>query len=96
MPANGFPVNRELAQLVSHPPKEFYRGTEWKKLKTSLADLQHVCGKLSTETTDISGLIYSQCADLERLIQLTVEERSQEIEKFRQSLMAKVAQYKND
>ncbi len=90
---NGFPINYALVELIAKQPKEISRGPEADRLLLSLDDLENLINKLIFESENGDFLIMEDCNELRRQVQLTKEEKMQEIDEHCDALFKKIATY---
>lgn len=93
-PEKGLPVNKLAAKLIAEQPKEVYRSQKCEELKQCLTDLKHLNAKLSFEiNNNYEDTVKDHCNEQKRLIQLSYEEKCQEMKTLYEQLVQRVDDY---
>ena len=93
MPNDGFIVNQLAVKLITKKPKEISRGQEAEKLKENFRSLDEMVNKLIFEMNNGEYLITEDCKELRRQVQLTKEEKIEEINQQCNALFLKIDIY---
>jgi len=93
IPEEGFPINKKISDLITADPIEISRGKEYEKLQKSLNELQSIIQLLCYGCEDGTDLIAEYCNEQIRLIQLSTENKIEQMNKLSDELIAFVREY---
>jgi len=93
IPDNGFPINKKIYELLTAEPMEISRGKEYEKLQENLNKLQSIAQTLGSDYETGTYLITEYCNEQIRLIQLSTENKIEQINKLSDQLIAFVKEF---
>ena len=96
IPEEGFAINKKIYELLTAEPMEISRGKEYEKLQESLNKLQSIIQLLCSGCENGNDLITEYCNEQIRLIQLSTENKIEQINKLSDELIAFVREYEKN
>jgi hypothetical protein len=96
IPDNGFPINKKIYELLTAEPMEISRGKEYEKLQENLNKLQSIAQTLGSDYETGTYLITEYCNEQIRLIQLSTENKIEQINKLSDQLIAFVKEFERN
>ena len=93
IPDNGFPINKKICALITVEPMEISRGSEYERLQNNLNKVKSIAKLLWHNFENGTDVITEYCNEQIRLIQLSTENKIEEINKLNDELIAFVKEY---
>ena len=87
------PINKKISDLINAEPIEISRGKEYEKLQESMNKLQSIIQLLWSDCENGNDIIREYCNEHIRLIQLSTENKIEQINKLSDELIAFVREY---
>ena len=96
IPDNGFPINKKIYELITAEPMEISRGREYEKLQENLNQVLSMAQVLGSDYENGTYLITEYCNEQIRLIQLSTENKIEQINKLSDELIAFVREFERN
>jgi hypothetical protein len=93
VPDDGFVLNEMAIKIISTEPMEISRGNEYEQLNNNLNKIQSITKLLLHDFENASDIITEYCNEQIRLIQLSTENKIEQINKLNDELIAFVKEY---
>jgi len=93
IPDNGFPINKKMCALITVEPMEISRGHEYDQLQNNLNKVQSIVKLVWHDFENGTDIISEYCNEQIRLIQLSTENKIEQINKLSEELIAFVKEY---
>ena len=82
IPEDGFAINELALHLLTSKAKEIWRGERYEKLKINLKNIEALIQDLNFDICNGSERIKEHCNEQRRLVQLSTENKMQELNKI--------------
>lgn len=96
IPENGFIINEIASNLMLLQPKEVYRSEQCEQLKLNLKNLTQLVQELTFDMNNGIDKIKYHCSELRRLVQLSTEEKIQEINNHNDLFIKQIDSYESE
>jgi hypothetical protein len=93
IPESGFVLNKRVNLLIQAEPMEISLGKEYDDLKLNLRKLEILTESFKFDNETLIGKIKEHCMEQIRLIQLSTENKIEQINKLNDELIQKVTDY---
>jgi hypothetical protein len=93
IPEDGFAINELALHLLTSKPKEIWRGKSYENLKINLQKIEALIQDLNFDLFNGSDKIKEYCNEQRRLVQLSTENKMQELNKINEGLMSKIDEF---
>jgi hypothetical protein len=93
IPEEGFPINKKIFELITVEPMEISRGENYEKLQESMNKLQSIIQLLWSDCENGTDIIRDYCNEQIRLIQISTENKIEQINKLSDELIEFVKEY---
>jgi hypothetical protein len=93
IPEEGFSINKKISELIIAEPMEISRGSEYEKFQESLKKVLSITQLLCYDCENGADIIRDYCDEQIRIIQLSTENRIEQINKLSDELIAFIKKY---
>lgn len=93
IPDNGFAINKKMYALITSEPMEISRGYEYDRLQENLNKVLSISKLLFSDCENGHDIISEYCNEQIRLIQLSTENKIEQINKLSDELIAFIREY---
>jgi len=93
IPNNGFPINKKIYALITTEPMEISRGNEYEKLQENISKVVSICKIIWYDCDNGTDIIREYCNEQIRQIQLSTENKIEQMNKLSDELIKFVREY---
>ena len=95
-PVTGFPKNKIANDFLTTPLQTIYRGESFETLKLHLKSIEESLNEITFDIENSDFKVKDHCVELRRLVQLSTEEKIEQINKQNDLLIKEIDDYERE